>query len=357
MLTNNPEVHADAAGALWSLAAGSEESQGIVAEEGAIEPLVQILSVKRKHAGASNAQIKACGALAAVADGSPVNQDAMTAAGGIAPLVALLDTCHSGVVQAHAATALAELTRDHQGNQRAVADAGAVVPLIEMLKSESEDKRDLSSKEAAAGALWKLSSQNFEIQTAVAKAGGITPLAALLGSGSSTAQKQAAGALGSLALDNEENEQAISTMIIELLTSSKHENAPLGSAEKAARAVSRLARAHPSNQVALARAGGIGVLIDMMDNGSNSRQWRKRELQRLQREAAEAGLEPPTQGIASSTKGTVWCSAAQKEVAGALWSLADKNHDNQTAIAETGGVPLLIGMLYVLFFHVCYICL
>ena len=187
----------------------------------------------------TKAQIKASGALAALASGSVGNQNAIAEAGGIIPIVGLLDSrSNNKEVQAHAADALAELTRDHSAIQNTVAKAGAIEPLIKMLQAEGNSNEDLRTKEASAGALWSLSSLNFQIQTAVANAGGISPLVGLLGTGSNTAQKQAAGALCSLALDNEENEKAISTMVIELLVSSTKETALSGSAEKAARAIS-----------------------------------------------------------------------------------------------------------------------
>lgn len=371
------EAKAEAAGALWSLATGLAETQATVAEAGAIVPLVQLLSQSD-----TKAQIKAAGALSAVASGSVVNQDAITAGGGIGPLVSLLKDGRERILQAHAAEALAELTRSHAANQRAVAEAGAIAPLIALIKSErSGADEDLHSKEAAAGAIWSLTSLNFVIQMAVADAGGIDPLVNLLGMGSTTAQKQAAGALASLALDNDKNEQIISKMIIGLLTSSQQEAAPAGAAEKAARAISRLARAHAANQVALARAGGINVLIAMVDDGTKSKAFIRARRGRVEstesfsersqvKESVDSDTESfssgpgvdtspkmlrpvdtsptmlrPSGEKVSTTAGSLWSAEAQKEIAGALWSMADKNLDNQTSIAQAGGIPLLIAMV------------
>jgi len=343
----------------------------------------------------------------------------------------------------------------HSENQRAVADAGAVKPLIAMLLKEGSEGAELKAKEAAAGALWSMCSCNFGIQNAVADEGGIAPLVMLLGSSSNTAQKQAAGALASLALNNDVNETKISVMMIELLTNSVADDSPLYAAEKAARAVSRLARAHSSNQYALKRAGGIQKLIEMADDGKKSKDFLKRKSDELNAaaeastaamkemhfkfskqsgldvkmtaaqafstidkdcdgsisvteimatlhkdtleevseadirsicdrvdqsgdgdlqiqeftllwkiiqaffkkppkpysapaqalSAADQELLRPGQPLRASTQGTVWSGAAQSEIAGALWSMADKNVENQIAIADAGGISLLIRMI------------
>jgi vacuolar protein 8 len=343
----------------------------------------------------------------------------------------------------------------HSENQRAVADAGAVKPLIAMLLKEGSEGAELKAKEAAAGALWSMCSCNFGIQNAVADEGGIAPLVMLLGSSSNTAQKQAAGALASLALNNNVNETKISVMMIELLTNSVADDSPLYAAEKAARAVSRLARAHSSNQYALKRAGGIQKLIEMADDGKKSKDFLKRKSDELNAaaeastaamkemhfkfskqsgldvkmtaaqafstidkdcdgsisvteimatlhkdtleevseadirsicdrvdqsgdgdlqiqeftllwkiiqsffkkppkpysapaqalSAADQELLRPGQPLRASTQGTVWSGAAQSEIAGALWSMADKNVENQIAIADAGGISLLIRMI------------
>ena len=95
---------------------------------------------------------------------------------------------------------------------------------------------------------------------AISNAGGIAPLVAVLGLGSVRAQEQAAGALASLALDNSKNELSIAKLIVSFLeTDDKQASA------KAARAVSRLARAHASNQRSIAKAGGVSLLVKLLD--------------------------------------------------------------------------------------------
>ena len=79
----------------------------------------------------------------------------------------------------------------------------------------------------------------------------------LLDSPSPRAQEKAAGALSAIALDNDANKTFIARMLIDLLST---EDRP--AAAKAARAISRVARAHPKNQEALAQAGVIDILVN-----------------------------------------------------------------------------------------------
>ena len=93
--------------------------------------------------------------------------------------------------------------------------------------------------------------------------GGVAPLVAVLGLGSARAQEQAAGALAALALDNPTNEKSIATMLVSLLGSSDRR-----ASAKAARAISHLARANAANQVAISAAGGVKLLVSLLDDSS-----------------------------------------------------------------------------------------
>ena len=98
--------------------------------------------------------------------------------------------------------------------------------------------------DGAESALWSFSANHAQI----ADAGGLAPLVALLGVGGAETQLQAAGALAAIALDNPQNQNTIATMLVQLLTAP---DTPTRT--KAARAISNLARAHTSNQEALAK--------------------------------------------------------------------------------------------------------
>lgn len=414
------ESKAAAAGALWSLARGLPETQAAVADAGAVQPLVNLLKSKD-----SKQQLKAAGALSGLAAGNPINQDAVTAADGIPPLVALLGSGNVREVQAHAADALAEICRDHMQNQTAVARAGAIEPLIALLGENSSHTFTVQAKEMAAGALWALSARHSDNQTAVAQARGIQPLVDLLGTGSDQAQIQAAGALASLALNHEENELSVSEKVMTLLDYSSKPGALPGTAEKAARAISRLADSDGSHQNALAQAGGIEKLVAMIEitpkqklnmlrNTRHTKESSVSSVSQLSDETpgrlgdetqlrrrrpsvshgpgtppsisspalsaspgvalpltpplldgesspvtslvaveSTSGSSTPPEGLPPSLAASGGAAptvdhlnpAAQKEISGALWSMALDNPDNQKAIAKVGGIPKLIALL------------
>ena len=304
----NSDIKAEAAGALWSLSGGIEETQIAIATEGAIQPLVDLLGDPDMRT-----RRKAAGALTSLAIGSIVNQGAIASAKGIVPLVSLLGEQYDSHVQLYAAGMLAELARNHVRNQMAIAKAGSISPLVRILKND--DPHAEQAKEESAGALWTLSSKNKANQVAIATAGGIEPLVELLESSSLRAQEKAAGALSAIALDNVENKSFIATMLVKLLT--PDDKTAYAMMAKAARAVSRLARAHPANQEVLATAGAIGILVGLLGDNIDP-----------------AVLKPKPE-----------VALMQKEFASALWSMAANNSDNQEAIATAGGIPLLVQLL------------
>lgn len=308
---NKPKAKAEAAGALCCLCSGLSETQKVVADAGAIKLLVAILNESDDHAC-----MKAAGAIAALCSGSVENQDAVEKFQGISRLVGLLDPSISNGVRAEASAALAVLARGNRKNQDKIALAGGIEPFVTLLQSGSDER----AKEEAASALWALSAQHYENQIAVAKAGGIAPLVAVLGVGSVRAQEQGAGALAALGLQNTENESSIAKLIVSLLGSDEKKQSA-----KAARAISRLASAHPSNQASIACAGGVTLLVSLLDieaGGVGA--------------AAKAGLDAVLAQEGASV---------QREMASAIWSMTFKHTDNQIAVAQAGGIPPLIKLL------------
>ena len=298
------DIKAEAAGALWNIAAGISKMQTRVVKAGAIQPLVSLLRDPDMRT-----RRKAAAALTSLAVGNPTYQNAIAQAGAIPPLVELLGGEYLGEVQIYAAGALAELARRNPKIQTSIAATGCIAKLVSLLGGTSAE----AVKEEAAGALWSLSARHLANQVAIAEAGGTAPLVALLSLSSARVQEQAAGALASLALNNETNQTSIARMLVDLLR--PDDKVASG---KAARAISRLARANPSNQEAIAAAGGIPLLVSLL-NADNSR---------------------PT-GLLGRSKG----AEVQREMAAALWSMADDSPANQAAIAEAGGIPSLISML------------
>ena len=387
-LLSEGEARAEAAGALWSLSTGDDETKAAVADAGAIPPLVALL------AEAGPVRLRAAGALGTLGSGSLTYQTAVADSGGIDPLVELLgdgkgfgEGGSPGELEAHAARSLAHLALAHDANPETIAQAGAIPALVALLADATDAAApaavtpaadaDLAkwrvpsgtaplqwAREEAAGALHALAFQRPANQSAIAQAGGLEPLVALLSSGSDGAQEKAARALAALAFENAANEELICSQIVSLLA------APAKQAvARAARAIGRLSKVHrPSNQLALARAGAISLLVTLLstDSHEGARKTNLKEQQHqlsltasLQREsaaalgaladghppnqaaiAAEGGIEPLVAILNDKHHPEVHCS-----VAGALWSLGIGHAPNQKAIANADGIAPLVHLL------------
>ena len=306
-----PKAKAEAAGALLCLSSGQPDTQKAVSDAGAIKWLVALLNEEDE-----TARRKAAGAIAALCVDSTANQDKVEQNKGIPRLVGLLAPGIPDAVSAEAAAALAVLSRSNKTNQDKVAAAGGIFPLVALLQGNSAER----AKEEASAALWSLSSQHYDNQVAVADAGGIAPLVAVLGLTSVRAQEQAAGALASLALDNTANEGSIAQLIVSLLGSDDKQ-----ASAKAALAVSRLARANASNQRSIANAGGVSLLVNLLDTTEGG-----------------VGVGPLTGQAAVEA---LEAAKVQREMASALWSMCINSPDNQAAIEKAGGITPLVALL------------
>ena len=334
------EVKARAADALGSVA---KVRACEVGEAGAIAPLVELLRSEDIIA-----RQKAAYALTGIATGGERNQDGIRSAGGIAPLVALLslpdedattsdaqatkdsETREDAIwkVKAHSAEALAELAKDSPSNQASIAEAGSIKPLIKLLAADI--KHD-APKEQAANALFRLSANCPANQEAIAQADGLTTLVNLVGSTTEKGQRMAADALASLAFDSVINQSKIAELLVGLLRASDSKGH-----EKAARAISRFAHAHMSNQNAIAAAGGINLVVSLLE----PRKAKARERAGFGRTATAE--EVPAEAAASAVGVH---HLIQKELASALWNLSFNNTTNQERVASCGAIPLLIALL------------
>ena len=377
-----------------------------VGEAGATEPLIDLLKSDNR-----SAQQAAAFALAGIAAGGKKNQDRVKDALGIDVLVQLLKVVVPTVakenkdsaamdplqvqVQANVAKALAELARDNEVNQNAIAKDGGLLPLISLVNHATSEQ----PKEEAAGALWQLSSKNHENQSAIAAARGMESLVSLAGRTTARGQEQAAGALYSLALNHLENQTQISQLLVQLLRGS---SASTDSQEKAARAISRFARADLDvngganalprrNQDALAEAQCIGLTVALLqpkrfDPVAASKLSKQGTVKcmdapdspaKLSKQGTVKSMDAPDLPAKLSKQGTVKSTDAsnviqpmhatkadlgeegeqhvatgtgghrltQRELCAALWSLSERNEDNQKLIAHEGGIPLLIALL------------
>ena len=180
-------------------------------------------------------------------------------------------------------------------------------------------KGRVAAKTDAAWALHNLARpqrDNGANRIAIAEAGGIPPLVDLLRDGRVEAKEEAARALGTLAHNDDANKVAIAEagaipQFVEVLSGWSQQiwaHERLANAkEEAARALRNLARNNDANKVAIAEAGGVRPLVDLLRNG--------------------------------------WQGRSRRYPMEVLHFLARNNDANTVAIAEAGGVPPLVDLL------------
>mmetsp|Transcript_48426 Transcript_48426/g.114342 ORF Transcript_48426/g.114342 Transcript_48426/m.114342 type:complete len:680 (+) Transcript_48426:155-2194(+) len=190
----DPMVQASAAGALWNLAA-NEQNKFAIAQAGAIQPLVAML-----YSDVREAQLSAAGALQNLCVNAS-NKKTVAAAGGVEALMMLLSD-KDRHVKAKAAGALQSLAVDEE-NQKKIKSLGAIPLITKLLSSRTPEVQS-----NAAGALHNLAVNDEEAQEAVATAGAIPPLISLMQNASPDLQAKAAATVWSIA-GREENRKRI----------------------------------------------------------------------------------------------------------------------------------------------------
>ena len=392
-----------AAAAIANLARESTANCTSIVEAGGIPPLLRLLTSESAKAKENSAS-----AISQLARGSRPNQNAIGKAGGIPLLVGTLTASSSnkggdasqGQLETIVLHTIWNLAKKNFANQVALVEAGAIAPLVQMLGNASAEMqlpatgaiecllhakdiqasivrtgaiaplctlaRDgmIETQEQASAALWSLSTDNLPNKTTIAKLGGIEALVKMVATGGSDkAQRNAAGALTTLASRHEQNREAIAKRIVRLMS----DQSLYGKVDTAVicRALVALTRmcgrkmaddetqSHSlsaddiSNQLALFKAGGVGVIIG----------WLSYTNEDVQREAAHALLamaiaNVQTQAQIVKVEGLAGLIGvinsnnleAQKHAAVALWHLAYST-ENQLTIAEAGGIPALVSML------------
>eukprot|EP00898_Chlorokybus_atmophyticus_P008546 jgi/Chlat1/8693/Chrsp88S08083 len=186
--TSSPQGQEAAAAALCNLCDKDANNKVEVAREGAIPPLVSLL----RH-GLPTVQEVAAEALRNLSAYNAENTVIIAREGAIPPLVGLLKKGGSGGKEA-AALALANLALNTE-NKVIIGKQGAIPLLVRMLKRDSADGRA-----AAANALCNLSFNN-DSKAAIAKAGAVAPLKQLLTNGTDLGKRAAALALRNLGVE------------------------------------------------------------------------------------------------------------------------------------------------------------
>ncbi|KAJ8599422.1 hypothetical protein CTAYLR_008006 [Chrysophaeum taylorii] len=326
------EARENAAAALSNLAL-NDENKIAIAKAGAIPVLVKLA-----RDGNEEARMNAAAALLDLACNSE-NKIAIAKAGAI-PVLVKLARDENEEAREKAAAALWNLAANAE-NQIAIAKAGAIPVLVKLAKDGNEEAR-----EKAAAVLWNLAA-NAESQIAIAKAGAIPVLVKLAKDGNDAARKNAAGVLGNLAV-NAENQIAIAKAgaipVLVKLTKDGNDAAR----KNAAGALWNLS-VNTENKIAIAMAGAIpaGAIPVLTTNSrKKGRRWREKKAagalwnlacndDENQIAIAKAGAIPVLVKLAKDGN-----DAAREKAAGALWNLAI-NDENNIAIAKAGAIPVL----------------
>ncbi|KAF2324782.1 hypothetical protein GH714_016773 [Hevea brasiliensis] len=178
--------------------------------------------------------------------------------GGIAPLVQILSYPDSKI-QENSVTALLNLSID-ETNKRLIAKEGAIPAIIEVLQNGSREARENS-----AAALFSLSMLD-ENKVTVGLSNGIPPLVDLLQNGTARGKKDAATALFNLSLNNSNKARAIDAGIVPpLLQLLKDKN--LGMVDEAL-SILLLLVSHPEGRSEIGQLSFIEILVEFIKEGT-----------------------------------------------------------------------------------------
>lgn len=177
--------------------------------------------------------------------------------GAIRPLIALL---HSSDLktQENAVTALLNLSIN-DNNKNEIALAGAIDPLIYVLKAGNPEAR-----ENAAATLFSLSVME-ENKISIGQSGAIPPLVDLLRDGSPRGKKDAATALFNLSIYHDNKARIVRAGAVKSLVELMDPAA--GMVDKAVAVLSNLSTI-PEGRFAIGEEGGIPALVEVVELGS-----------------------------------------------------------------------------------------
>lgn len=191
---------------------------------------------------------------------NPDNRFRIAQAGAIKPLVSIISSSSDALLQEYGVTAILNLSLCDE-NKEAIAASGAVKPLVKALNFGTP-----AAKENAACALLRLS-QVEENKAVIGRSGAIPPLVDLLERGSTRGKKDAATALYSLCSLRENKVRAVQAGLMRPLVELM---ADLDSSmvDKAAFVASVLVKGLEEARAALVDEGGIPVLVEIVEVGS-----------------------------------------------------------------------------------------
>ncbi|XP_072999711.1 U-box domain-containing protein 4 [Typha latifolia] len=185
------------------------------------------------------------------------NRIVIAKCGAISLLVGLLYSPDQKI-QENSVTALLNLSIN-DNNKAAIANADAIDPLIHVLETGNPE-----AKENSAATLFSLSVID-ENKSRIGRSGAIRPLIELLGNGTPRGKKDAATALYNLSIFHENKIRIVQAGAVRHLVELMDPAA--GMVDKAVAVLSNLATI-PEGRDAIGRAGGIPVLVEVVELGS-----------------------------------------------------------------------------------------
>ncbi|XP_004289953.1 PREDICTED: U-box domain-containing protein 3-like [Fragaria vesca subsp. vesca] len=177
--------------------------------------------------------------------------------GAITPLLSLLYS-EVKIMQEHAVTALLNLSIN-EDNKAMIAEAGAIEPLIHVLKTGND-----GAKENSAAALFSLSVLD-EYKAKIGRSGAVKALVDLLRSGTLRGKKDAATALFNLSIFHENKARLVQAGAVKYLIELMDPDT--GMADKAVALLANLSTI-AEGRLAIARGGGIPLLVEIVESGS-----------------------------------------------------------------------------------------
>ncbi|KAH8056289.1 hypothetical protein JL722_7593 [Aureococcus anophagefferens] len=239
----------------------------LIADAGAVSPFVQLL--RNRSVGPEIAALLAAALSRLACNGG--NSVMIAEAGGVPPLVKLLRGGNADT-KLGAAAALWKLAEKNDANRVLIAKAGGVPKLVRLLRDGS------AGAKLCSVAVLVLLACNADTGAMIVEAGGIPPLVKLLRDGSApgfraavdaatAAERAARAALAGGDLDAAAAAtEALTARVSELKDAARRPavEAKLG----AAAALLKLAENNAANAVAIAEAGGVPPLVQLLRDGS-----------------------------------------------------------------------------------------
>lgn len=226
-------------------------------DEGNIQARVQML-IEDLQSFSFDKQRKAAAELRQLAKYNMENRIIIANFGAIRPLLSLLESTDPQI-QENAVTALLNLSIN-DNNKTEIAAAGAIAPLVNVLNVGTSE-----AKENAAATLFSLSVMD-ENKVAIGQSGAIPPLVDLLMNGTSRGKKDAATALFNLSILHENKARIVRANAIRPLIKLMSDPAS-GMVDKAVAVLANLATI-PEGRYSIGEEEGIPALVEVVELGS-----------------------------------------------------------------------------------------